>query len=77
MARSLCQNFGVLQEKGHPKWREVDLALPKLGRGWTYYAPTTRELRSCMAAKPRLETRVKSPSGKACPQQERILGLCE
>ncbi|HQS33012.1 MAG: C4-dicarboxylate ABC transporter substrate-binding protein [Polaromonas sp. 24-62-144] len=77
MARSLCRNFGVLQEKGHPKWREVDLALPKLGRGWTYYAPTTRELRSCMAAKPGLETRVKSPSGKACPQQERILGLCE
>ena len=76
MARSLCQNFGVLQEKGHPKWREVDLALPKLGRGWTYYAPTTRELRSCIAAKPKLETRVKSPSAKACPQQERILGLC-
>ena len=76
MARSLCQNFATLQEKGHPKWREVDLALPKLGRGWTYYAPTTRELQSCIAAKPKLETRVKSPSTKACPQQERILGLC-
>ena len=76
MVRSLCQNFGVLQEKGHPKWREVNLALPELGRGWTYYPPTTRELRSCIAAKPRLETRAKSPPGKACPQQERILGLC-
>ncbi len=76
MARSLCQNFQALQEKGHPKWREVDLALPELGRGWTYYAPTTRELRACIAAKPPLETRVKTPPSKACPQQERILGLC-
>ena len=76
MARSLCQNFQVLQEKGHPKWREVNLALPELGRGWTYYAPTTRELRSCIAAKPKLEARVKAPPAKACPQQERILGLC-
>ena len=76
MARSLCQNFSTLQEKGHPKWREVDLALPELGRGWTYYAPTTRELRACIAAKPRQETRVKTPSAKTCPQQERILGLC-
>ena len=33
-ARSLCQNFSTLQEKGHPKWREVELALPDLGRGW-------------------------------------------
>ncbi len=76
MARSLCQNFQALQEKGRPKWREVDLALPELGRGWTYYAPTTRELRACIAARPPLETRVKAQSSKACPQQERILGLC-
>jgi TRAP-type uncharacterized transport system substrate-binding protein len=45
-ARSLCQNFPTLQEKGHPKWREVELALPDLGRGWNYYAATARELRS-------------------------------
>ena len=25
--RSLCQNFSKLQAEGHPKWREVDLAL--------------------------------------------------
>ena len=35
-ARSLCQNFPKLQAEGHPKWREVELALPDLGRGWTY-----------------------------------------
>lgn len=77
MARSLCQNFSVLQEKGHPKWREVSLALPDLGRGWFYYPPTTRELRACIAAKPRQQQqRVKSPPAKMCTQQERILGLC-
>lgn len=82
LARSLCQNFSVLQEKGHPKWREVELALPDLGRGWFYYGPTTRELRSCIAGEParkRVVSRVKPPPppAKECPQQERILGLCK
>ena len=77
LARSLCQNFGALQEKGHPKWREVELALPDLGRGWFYYRPTTRELRACIAAKPKLEARAKSQPAKMCPQQEQILGLCK
>ncbi len=71
-ARSLCQNFPVLQEKGHPKWREVELALPDLGRGWIYYPATTNELRACIAsrAKPKV-----APS-RACSQQEQVLGLC-
>jgi len=72
-ARSLCQNFASLQDNGHPKWREVELALPDLGRGWFYYPPTTVELRSCIAGR----TRPKSPPAKPCSQQERILGLCE
>jgi uncharacterized protein len=72
-ARSLCQNFSVLQDNGHPKWREVELALPDLGRGWFYYPPTTGELRSCIAGR----TKPKAPPVKACSQQERILGLCE
>ena len=76
MARSLCQNFATLQEKGHPKWREVDLSLPDLGRGWLYYPATTRELRACNASKPKVEARAKSKPGKACTQQERVLGLC-
>ena len=72
-ARSLCQNFSALQENGHPKWREVELALPELGRGWLYYPPTTVEIRTCIAGR----TKPKSPPAKACSQQERILGLCE
>ena len=30
IARSLCQNFALLQASGHAKWREVELALPEL-----------------------------------------------
>ena len=70
-ARALCQNFARLQAEGHPKWKEVELALPDIGRGWVYYPPTTRELRACMTAQPR----PKAP--QACSQQEKVLGLCK
>ena len=72
-ARSLCQNFSMLQEKGHPKWREVELAQPDLGRGWLYYPPTATEVRACVAAK----AKPKAPPPKVCSQQEQILGLCK
>ncbi len=77
MARSLCRNFKTLQEKGHPKWREVELALPALGRGWFYYGPTAHEIRSCIAAKLRPETSVIPPPAKQCAQRERLLGVCQ
>jgi len=72
-ARSLCENFKTLQDKGHPKWREVQLALPALGQGWSYYQPTAKELRGCMSVR----AAPKAPPRRACTQQERILGLCE
>jgi TRAP transporter TAXI family solute receptor len=70
-ARSLCDNFSTLQARGHPKWKDVDLSLPALNDGWTYYPPTTREIRSCMAAQ-------KAPPrpARACSAEEKILGLC-
>ena len=71
-ARSLCQNFGVLREKGHAKWREVEMSLPDLGRRWFYYPVTANEIRACVLSR----TTVKSPPGRICTQQERILGLC-
>lgn len=79
-ARALCQNFATLQTSGHPKWHEVDLTLPALGRGWSYYPPTTREIQRCMAgasraAAPRAAT--PPPLVAGCKQQERILGLCK
>jgi hypothetical protein len=72
-ARSLCQNFATLQEKGHPKWREVDLALPPLGPGWTYYAPTAKEIRACAG---RAKARATPKSSRQCSAEERILGFC-
>ena len=70
-SRSLCQNFGLLQTQGHPKWREVDLTLPPLGRGWLYYPPMAKEIQSCMAGKQA------AVPAKVCTQQERILGFCK
>ncbi len=73
--RALCQNFSTLQSRGHPKWREVSLAMPKLGPGWVYYAPTTKELRACAdKARPRMQA---DGAGKVCSAEERILGLCK
>ncbi len=71
-AKSMCQNFPTLREKGHPKWKDVVLALPELGEGWSYYQPTSKQIRACSAG----------PVGKqpkfrgTCSQVEAVLGLC-
>jgi uncharacterized protein len=70
-ARSMCQNFPQLQAEGHPKWREVQLALPDLPRGWAYYAPMQRELKACIAD---IQSK---PAAPVCTQQAKILGLCK
>jgi TRAP-type uncharacterized transport system substrate-binding protein len=70
--RSLCENFSKLQAEGHPKWREVSLALPELSPGWTYYPVTAREIRNCTAGKPK----VRPKPARVCSPEERILGLC-
>lgn len=71
--RSLCNNFERLRTEGHPKWREVDLALPELTRGWSYYPPIYREMKSCLEKRP---TALPAAPVRNCTQQERILGLC-
>ena len=76
-ARSLCKNFSTLQAQGHPKWREVSLALPTLAPGWTYYPVTSRELRACSGRSSDTAARsLKKPPSK-CTAEERILGLCK
>ncbi len=70
-ARALCENFGTLQAEGHPKWKEVELAMPELGRGWAYFAPAARELERCAAV------RAQPAKGKSCTTEQKILGLCE
>ena len=67
-ARSLCTNFDRLQRDGHPKWKEVQLAMPDLGRGWSYYEPIAREFKRCTAPK---------PARPVCSTEQKILGLCE
>ena len=75
-ARTLCQNFSMLQAKGHPKWREVQLALPELKTGWSYYPPVQKELASCIARAQAPGLAAPRQSTKPCSQQERVLGLC-
>jgi uncharacterized protein len=66
-AKSLCDNFNQLQASGHPKWKEVSLAMPQLGQGWSYFSPTAQELGRC----------AQRPSKRACTTEQKILGLCE
>jgi TRAP transporter TAXI family solute receptor len=68
-AKSLCDNFEALQTQGHPKWKEVELAMPEVGTGWIYSPPTARELKRCMANA--------KPVRKPCTTEQKILGLCE
>jgi len=71
-ARSLCNNMPTLRAQGHPKWNSVELSLPELGEGWTYYPVTAREIQNCSAARPAS----KRPANAACSQVELVLGLC-
>jgi uncharacterized protein len=78
-ANSLCTNFGKLQAEGHPKWKEVKLELPEVGRGWTYYSETSRQIQSCLsgaAAAAPAPARPAAPMRRTCNQQETILGIC-
>jgi hypothetical protein len=68
-ARSLCQNFATLQSQGHPKWKEVELAMPDLGKGWAYYPPIAQELKRCASAQ--------AKPVRTCTTEQKILGLCE
>jgi len=70
-AQSMCQNFSTLQQKGHPKWRDVELAQPDLGKGWSYYPVTAKVIRSCIAARVQAQA-----AAKSCTQEARILGIC-
>ena len=79
-ARALCSNFATLQASGHPKWREVELAWPELGRGWVYYPPMASEMKACVSragAVATVATKPAPPATSNCRQQERILGLCK
>jgi len=73
-ASSLCERYPSLREQGHPKWREVNLELPALGKGWSYYAPTAQAIRACSRQGGVDGAALKS--GRFCTMQEKVLGLC-
>jgi hypothetical protein len=77
-AQTLCRARDTLREQGHPKWKEVSFELPPLGRGWSYYRPTTRELQACgterAAAPAAPSARTVKPA--RCTPQQYALGLC-
>lgn len=86
-ADSLCENFDNLQEHGHPKWKQVKLELPGLGKGWQYYQPVERRLKACFAHRAAMQaaggagaaqhaTTEQSANGRPCTDQERMLLLC-
>lgn len=76
-ARSLCANFPTLQADGHPKWREVKIEQPPLGRGWRYFPPTEAVLRNCQPVSARSAAATDKPAVKRCAsEEERTLGLC-
>jgi TRAP transporter TAXI family solute receptor len=76
-AEAFCANFDTLQAEGHPKWKEVQLDMPALGKGWKYFAPVERTLRNCMAQRTRaVPAAMPAPVKKDCSQQEKVLGLC-
>jgi hypothetical protein len=72
LVRAMCRDYSQLQAHGHPKWREVELAMPGLGKGWRYYSPTATEIRACIAGRAQPAKAVR----RTCTQQEHVLGLC-
>jgi TRAP transporter TAXI family solute receptor len=75
-ARSLCENLRGLRTHGHPKWKEVQLALPDLPEGWLYYPPTARELSVCIAEHSDAQNAASPGVRASCTPQELVLGLC-
>ena len=78
-ARSLCTNFPVLQAEGHPKWKEVTLEQPPLGRGWRYFPATERALRNCRppaGAAAAAATTKPTRASRCASEEQRALGLC-
>jgi TRAP transporter TAXI family solute receptor len=49
LAAAICRDVDRLRRHGHPKWREVDVRLPELPRGWSYHPAASRALALCIA----------------------------
>ena len=76
-ADQFCSKFGVLQERGHAKWKSLSWqpgsSLPPLAAGWQYSDKVKAELANCRGG-----VAAATPSAKpsACSPQDRVTGLC-
>lgn len=75
-SRALCLNFDNLRTYGHPKWQQMQFALPTLGAGWSYYGPTEKILRTCTVQNQPVKLPTPPVMSKPCNQQDKLLGLC-
>ncbi len=73
-ADQFCAKVGVLQEKGHEKWKSLTWqpgsSLPMVAAGWQYSDRVKERLSSCKTN----SAAVTKPS--ACSAQDRFTGLC-
>jgi hypothetical protein len=73
-ADRFCDKFGILQSKGHPKWKSLSwkpgAPLPDLAAGWQYSARAKERLAQCQAP----TAAVSVPA--TCKPQDRFAGLC-
>lgn len=85
-AAQFCAKFGVLQDRGHPKWKELrwnpGSSLPPLAAGWQYSDHVKAQLSNCRpdgtsagASSAGATAPVSAPAG-ACSPQDRFSGLC-
>ena len=75
-ADQFCSQFGVLQERGHAKWKALSWqpgsSLPPVAAGWQYSDKVKERLASCRTSA--AATTTAKPS--ACSPQDRVTGLC-
>lgn len=75
-ADQFCSKFGVLQERGHAKWKSLSWqpgsSLPPLAAGWQYSDKVKAELANCRGG----AAVTSSTKPSACSPQDRVTGLC-
>ncbi|MEO8015205.1 MAG: TAXI family TRAP transporter solute-binding subunit [Polaromonas sp.] len=75
-ADQFCSKFGVLQERGHAKWKSLSWqpgsSLPPLAAGWQYSDKVKTELANCRGS----SASATSVKPSACSPQDRVTGLC-
>lgn len=76
-AGNFCTNIGVLQERGHAKWKSLTWQpgspLPPLAAGWRYSDHVKTRLSACNAS----SSPATANNRITCSPQDRFSGLCK